>query len=105
MVSVKRGITRNSGESLHPDEACKRIREGARQAIERLGEFKPMEVTKPVTIEMDHYWSLEADLTALIPGVERTGDRTVRFQAPDALEAYRTFLATYYIRQGVSQGH
>jgi hypothetical protein len=36
-------------------------------------EFKPMEVAKPVTIEMDHYWSLEADLTALIPGVERTG--------------------------------
>lgn len=104
-VSVKRGITRLAGESLHPTEARKRIREGARTAIERLHEFTPMEVAKPVTVEIDHYWSLEADLTALIPGVERIGNRSVRFQSPDALEAYRTFLAAYYIRQGVAQGH
>ena len=76
----------------------------ASSCLERLGEFTPMDVAKPISIEIDHYWSLEADLTALIPGVERTGNRSVRFQSPDALEAYRTFLAAYYIRQGVAQG-
>ncbi len=98
-VSVKRGITRLAGESLHPSEACNRIRNAARQALERLGEFEPMKVATPVTIDMDLYHSPQADITALIPGVERIGDRTVKFTAPDALEAYRTFLATYYIQR------
>jgi D-amino peptidase len=96
-VSVKRGISRLGGESVHPDVARERIRDGARQAIERLAEFKPLKVTTPVKIEMDLYHSPQADITALIPTVERVGDRTVRFESPDALRAYQTFLATYYI--------
>ncbi len=100
-VSVKRGITRFAGESLHPSVAAHRIREAAREAIERLSEFEPMKVETPVTIDMDLYHSPQADITALIPGVERIGDRTVKFSAPDALEAYRTFLATYYIQRNL----
>jgi D-amino peptidase len=100
-VSVKRGISRLAGESLSPIEARARIRDGARQAIERLGDFRPLQVQTPVTIEMDFYYSPQADIAALIPTTERTGDRTLRFQAPDALEAYRTFLATYYITRGL----
>jgi D-amino peptidase len=96
-VSVKRGISRLAGDSLHPEAARTLIRDGARRAIERLSEFEPLRVSTPVTIEIDCYYSQQADITALIPTVERTGDRTVRFQAPDALSAYRTFLATYYI--------
>jgi len=96
-VSVKRGITRLSGESVHPDVARERIRDGARQAMERLAEFEPLKVRTPVEIEMDFYFSPQADVAALIPTTERTGDRTVRFTSLDALEAYRTFLATYYI--------
>jgi D-amino peptidase len=96
-VSVKRGISRLGGESVHPEVARERIRDGARQAIERLAEFEPLKVTTPVEIEMDLYHSPQADITALIPTVERVGDRTVRFESPDALRAYQTFLATYYI--------
>jgi D-amino peptidase len=100
-VSVKRGITRLSGESLHPDEACARIRDGARQAIERVAEFQPFQVDLPVVVEQDFYYSPQADLAALIPTLERIGDRTVRYQAEDALSAYQTFLATYYISRDV----
>ncbi len=96
-VSVKRGITRLSGESLHPEVAREKIRDAARQAIERLSEFQPMKVTTPVEVSMDFYFSPQADVAALIPTTERTGDRTVEFTSPDALTAYRTFLATYYI--------
>ncbi len=35
----------------------------------------------------------EADFAALIPGVERTGDRGVRIVAPDPVTAFRAFLA------------
>jgi D-amino peptidase len=96
-VSVKRGISRLGGESLHPEMARERIRDGARRAIERLAEWQPLRFTGPIDIEMDFYYSPQADIAALIPTLERTGDRTVRFQAADPVEAYRTFLATYYI--------
>jgi D-amino peptidase len=101
-VSVKRGITRFAAESVNPEDACARIREGARRAIEELSTFRPLRVATPITVEEDLYYSYQADLVALIPGVERVGDRTIRFQAGDALEAYRTFLATSYISRSVS---
>ncbi|HZU75379.1 MAG TPA: M55 family metallopeptidase, partial [Dehalococcoidia bacterium] len=100
-VSVKRGISRLGGESLSPVKSREKIRQGARQAIERLAEFQPLKVQTPVTIEMDFYYSIQADVCALIPTMERIGDRTVRFQAPDANTAYRTFLSTYYITRGL----
>mgnify|MGYP001404386130 CR=1 FL=1 len=103
-VSVKRGISRLAGDSVHPEEARRMIREGAKEAVERLkaGEFEPLKVDTPVEIEIDFYYSPEADVSALIPTVERTGDRTIRFTAPDALQAYRTFLASYYLARSVS---
>lgn len=100
-VSVKRGISRLAGESLHPEEARKKIREGARNALERISEWQPLTVEQPVTIEIDFYYSPQADLAALIPTIERIGDRTVRFSSANAVEAYRTFLATYYISRDV----
>jgi D-amino peptidase len=100
-VSVKRGISRLAGESLHPEEARRRISAAARHSLERIAEWKPLEVEQPVTIEMDFYYSPQADVAALIPTIERIGDRTVRFSARDAVEAYRTFLATYYISRDV----
>ncbi|HUY99582.1 MAG TPA: M55 family metallopeptidase [Thermomicrobiaceae bacterium] len=100
-VSVKRGITRLAGESLHPTEARARIRDAAQRAIERLGESRPLRLETPITVEMDFYYSPQADVAALIPTLERVGDRTVRFQAGDAAEAYKTFLATYYITRDV----
>ena len=63
--------------------------------------MKPLVVQTPVTIEMDFYYSIQADVAALIPTMERTGDRTIRFQAADAVSAYRAFLSTYYITRGL----
>jgi D-amino peptidase len=100
-VSTKRGVTRLAGDSPHPERARELIRDGARRALERLGDCRPLRVTTPVDIEIDFYYSPQADIAALIPTTERTGNRTVRFQSPDALEAYRTFLATYYITRNL----
>jgi len=101
-VPVKRGITRFAAESINPEDACERIRDGARRAIEELGTFSPLKLETPITVEEDLYFSYQADLAALIPSVERIGDRTVRYQSRDAVEAYRTFLATSYISRSVS---
>ena len=38
-VVVKRSITRFAAESLHPEVACERIREGAARALDRIGQM------------------------------------------------------------------
>lgn len=95
-VTVKRGISRLAAESLHPTIARQRIAAGAATALEQLPRFRPLQVDLPARFELDFYYSVQADVAALIPTVERIGDRTVAFSAPDTLGAYRTFLATYY---------
>ncbi len=96
-VTTKRGISRFAAASLHPEVARDQIRAGAEEALRRLGEFAPLQVAQPLRLELDFYYSPQADIAALIPTTERLGDRTLAFNAPDPLTAYRTFLATYYI--------
>jgi D-amino peptidase len=98
-VAVKRGLTRFAADSLHPEEARERIRAGAREALERHAEFAPLRFDGPVTVEETFYFSQQADMAMLIPTLERVNGRTVRFTAPDALSAYRTFIATSVIAQ------
>jgi D-amino peptidase len=101
-VTTKRGISRLGAASVHPEVARERIRAGAAEALGRRREFAPYKVETPVRLELDLYYSPQADVAALIPTVERLGDRTIAFTAPDALSAYRTFLATYYIIRDVA---
>jgi D-amino peptidase len=96
-VSTKRGISRLAAASVHPEVGRTRVRTGAEEALRRLSEFAPYRVETPVRLELDFYYSPQADIAALIPTTERIGDRTLAIGAPDALSAYRTFLATYYI--------
>ncbi|HEY7062968.1 MAG TPA: M55 family metallopeptidase, partial [Chloroflexota bacterium] len=96
-VSTKRGISRLAAASVHPEVARTRVRVGAEEALRRLPEFAPYRVETPVRLELDFYYSPQADIAALIPTTERLGDRTLGITTPDALSAYRTFLATYYI--------
>jgi len=101
-VTTKRGISRFAAASLHPQAARDRIRAAAEEALRRLGDFTPFEIAKPLRLELDFYYSPQADVAALIPTTERLGDRTLAFSAPDALTAYRTFLATYYISRDLT---
>ena len=53
----------------------------------------PLRLDSPVTIAVEYRRGVEADFAAVMPGAERFGDRGVRFVAPDAVTAYRGFLA------------
>ncbi|HVB08890.1 MAG TPA: M55 family metallopeptidase [Bacillota bacterium] len=101
-VSTKRGISRMGEATVHPEVARARIREGAMEALRRLEEFPPYRVQTPVRLDMDFYYSQQADIAALIPTTERLGDRRLAFTAPDAATAYRTFLATYFITRDLA---
>jgi D-amino peptidase len=95
-VVVKQGHGTSAAASLHPDRARDLIRDGARRAVERAGragELRRLEVGEPVVIEVDYHVALQADFAAIAPNAERVADRTVRHVGPDAVSAYRGYLA------------
>jgi len=94
-VVVKEAHGGNAASSLHPDRARRLIQEAAERAVRRAasGELPPLRLDSPVTIAVEYRRGVEADFAAVMPGAERFGDRGVRFVAPDAVTAYRGFLA------------
>ncbi len=94
-VVVKEGSGGNAAASLHPTLAAGLVRAGAERAVRRAvaGELEPLVVPPPVVIEVEYRNAIAADYAAIVPGVERIGDRGVRFEAADPVTAYRGFLA------------
>ena len=96
-VVVKDAAGGSSAASLHPAAAAELIAEGAAAAVRRAmageSEMRPLEVERPVVIEVDYVNGVCADFAAIVPGAERVGDRGVRIETPDAFTAYRAFLA------------
>ena len=92
---VKTAIGRRSAASVHPSVARERVRVGAEAAVRRAaaGKLESLEVEPPIVLEAEYRHALEADYAALVPGVERYGDRGVRVTTDDPVTAYRAFLA------------
>lgn len=100
-VSVKRGISRFACESVHPSQARSLIKAGAAESLHNINDYRPLKVTSPISVEVDFYYSHQADVAALIPTTRRVSDRTVAFEADDPLQAYRTFVATNFITRNL----
>jgi len=94
-VVVKAVVSRRAAASVHPSVARARVRDGAERAVRRAiaGELEVLEVGSPVRLQADYRDAGQADYAALVPGAERVGDRGVLVVAPDAVTAYRAFLA------------
>jgi D-amino peptidase len=93
-----------SAISPHPSVARDRVREGASKAVRRAaaGELKTLELDPPIAIEVDFSRGVIADHAAIMPGVERVGDRTVRFTGDDGETAFRGLLAIVRLVEAVS---
>jgi D-amino peptidase len=76
------------------------IRDGAKRAIENVASAKPFAFEPPIALELDFMWTQNADFAALIPGVERTRGRSVRYVHDDFRVVFRTFVAA--MRLGAS---
>lgn len=86
MVVVKESRGRGVTASLHPAEAGRRIRQAAADAIRTRQQIRPMSVPNPMVMEIDYNRTDMAQTAALVPGVVRTGPRTVRVEAdPDTM--------------------
>lgn len=90
---VKEATSRFSATSVHPEKAREIIRQAAMRAVKRLDDLEPFTLDPPVILEMGVFHTSQMDRIALIPGVERTGTRTMRFAHDDYIVVFQCMLA------------
>lgn len=97
-VVVKRAVSWQAADSLHPAAAREVIEAAAKRAVERAAAaggdgLQPLRLEPPLDLVVDFAHPGQADMAGIIPGFEREGDRGVRYRADDAVMLYRAFLA------------
>lgn len=102
-VVVKRGITRLAAQSLHPDVACRAIREGATRALQRLGELSPPDVELPARLDVVMLTADMAEAGTWIRGVTRTDARSVAIEGDDPLALYRAFVSVVALARAIAE--
>ena len=96
-VVVKRGVSWQAADSLHPSKARDLIREGARQAVARAkakdAALKPLTLPAPLALRIEFANAGQADVAATIPGFTRDGDRGIAYEAAEPVTLFRAFLS------------
>lgn len=88
-LSVKEGIGYFAAKTMHPLEAREKITAGVRAALVKRIARRPVQLTRPITLEVELDALQHADVVALIPGIQRVSGRVVRYTANDALTIYK----------------
>lgn len=94
-VIVKESIGGFAANSMSPQAAREKIREGAAIAIRNAAAAKPFVLEPPIELLVTLATTEQADLVATIPQFERTGSRSVRFCAADYRTVFKAFVATF----------
>lgn len=92
-ADVKEGLGRFAAKLLPADEARRRLKEGAKQALLKREKIAPFKLNPPLNFELEFQTSAQAEMPALLPQVKRTGPRTVTFTANDYLEGFKLMRA------------
>ena len=88
-VAVKSALGRTAARTRHPAAAREAIAAGARRAVAAAasGAIQPVPIPGELVIEADLRPNGAAELPARVPGTERVGAATVRFQAASPRQA------------------
>lgn len=89
VAAVKEGIGHSAARGVHPERAREMIEDGVRRGVERRDQIEPLALERPVTVEIEVASTEGVDQLLFVPGMERMGPRTVRYEAPDVPSAYR----------------
>jgi D-amino peptidase len=101
LVVVKRAVSYQSADSLHPEAARQLIRDAAQWAVTKAAgggdALKPLKIDPPLNLSVDFTNSGQADMVAVIPGFAREGDRGVVYSASDGVDLFRAFISAQRI--------
>lgn len=97
LVAVKRAIAFHAAETLTPEAGRDLIEKAAEKAVRDRAADRPFRIKGPITIDLMFHFYQPAELLSWLPGVQRTGARSVRFQAAQMVEATKffAFIAAY----------
>jgi D-amino peptidase len=87
-AAVKQGLGRGSAISFSAPEAQRRIRAGAKQAVEQQDSspILPLVWAGPYELEIRYFTSSDADARAAQPGLDRIDDQTVRIAGASIID-------------------
>jgi len=100
-VPVKKVIHRLAVNCIPLEEAHGLLREGAKRAIEHLGECKPYAPKSPFTLEIDCANTFTAKFFAKLPCLWHDGARTVRYNTDSYMDVYNVITALLYVLIGI----
>jgi D-amino peptidase len=100
-VAVKHSHSREAAESLHPEVARQRVREGARESVVELTLAAGRPVTFGGPLEVDLLTADMAEQATWVRGVEQVGERTISIATGEPLAAFRSFVAVVAITRGL----
>jgi D-amino peptidase len=96
-VVVKRAISYQTADSVHPALARDLIRDAAHRAVERVSgegtDLQPLTLEPPIDLRIEFTHPGQADFVAVMPGFDRVGDRSVLFAADDAVTMFRALIS------------
>ena len=92
VAPTKESISWISAKCPPPSQVLQTIHDAARRAIERLDDLKPVQLSSPVTVEIDMTNPNMIPWWLWVPTVEPNGPCGVRLQAKDYRAAHRLFL-------------
>ncbi|MGB4705222.1 MAG: M55 family metallopeptidase [Candidatus Saccharicenans sp.] len=96
-VMTKQSLGFLSAMSPHPKAVQAEIRKKAELAVRRIKELKPYKVQTPVRLEIAFKNIFDAETTAYLPWVKRTGGKKVEVELADMLEVNRFITALFAI--------
>jgi len=88
---VKWAISYHSARTLTPAAAYELIREKARTAVERIDDFQPYIIERPITFDVTFKNYRPSEVLAFLPIVERTDSHSIRFVGRDMIDVSRFF--------------
>lgn len=88
VTPTKRGIRWDTCELYDPPSVRQNIRRDICHALQNLSACRPWRPRPPVTISVEWAWTGAADGLASVPGVKRTGPRTVEWELHNPLDIF-----------------
>jgi D-amino peptidase len=92
-VAVKEGQGRYAAKLLPLEEARRRLKEGAKEALLKRTKAAPYTLNAPFEFEVEFHNSSQAEMPSLLPQIKRTSPRSIAFSATDYIEGFKLLRA------------
>ncbi len=90
MTAPVKEATGRVAARLYPQEQARaNLRNAARDALGKKGALQPFRVNGPYVVDVEFHNSLQSELPMLLPGVKRTGARSVSVTGTDYIETFK----------------